>query len=207
MSQREVIIILGKTGYGKSTWLRKYAAHIPRKFCFDVYAEFPAQYYSEQQLLEGHERGDFKNAEQFSIGTNKIQDFPLLGAISYETWRNCLIVEECGIAFYKGERIEEWLQEIIFGGRHREVSVILTAQRAASIPVDLRSQATRFISFRQTEKTDIKWTEQYLGERYTELLTLPYYCCLDAYRDSVSRYGGEGSGSQDTDLDNQEPPE
>lgn len=193
--RREVIIILGKTGFGKSTWLNSYAQHLPKLFIFDPFAAFPAEYLNAEQIISRHDAQAFQSASNFRVGTHNLPDMDLLGAVSFLTGNCAFIVEECGVAFYKGERIPDWLSEIIFLGRHRNVSVILTAQRAASIPIELRSQASRFISFRQTEKRDLEWTRDYVGDYYSELSTLDVLECLDADKDGVSRYRISAPGS------------
>lgn len=187
-SRREVIIILGKTGYGKSTWLTKFLAGVPRKFIFDPFRAIPAEYINADELIRRYESQWFKNQASFSVGMYAPQDFDLIGATSYLVGNSYLIIEECGVAFYKGERIPEWLQEAIFLGRHVSLSIILTAQRAASIPIELRSQASRFISFRQTEKRDLDWTKDYLGARFEELPELAELECLDSDNHCVTRY-------------------
>jgi hypothetical protein len=99
-----------------------------------------------------------------------------------------LVVEEAGFIWNKGERIPDWLREIVFLGRHKNVSLAITAQRAAYIPIDLRSQANRLVSFWQTELVDVGWLESYLNDRVNEIPTLPKYVCLDAEDNKISRY-------------------
>lgn len=192
---REVIIILGKTGFGKSTWLQTYVQHLPKLFPFDPFAAIQAEYLDADTIIQRHEAGYFKNTSSFRCGTHKLADMELLGAVAFLTTNCTFVVEECGVAFYKGERIPDWLSEIIFLGRHHNVSLILTAQRAASIPIELRSQASRFISFRQTEKRDLEWTRDYLGDHYEQLSTLDILECLDADRNGVTRYRINPPGS------------
>lgn len=186
---REVVIVLGKTGYGKSTWLQQYCRVFPRLFCFDPFAKFPAEYISADELLRRYDQGFLRDSPSFSLGTRLLDDLDLFGAVAFESKNCAFIIEECGVAFYKGERIPDWLSEIIFLGRHNSVSVILTAQRAASIPIELRSQANRFITFRQTEKNDVRWCADYIGELIDQLPNLPKFECIDADNDSVTRYG------------------
>ena len=186
--RRDVIIILGKTGYGKSTWLRKYLASVPRVFCFDPFRDIPAEYLPAEQLIERYESKWFAQSQAFAVGSYMPNDFDLIGSIAYLVGHASLVIEECGVAFYKGERIPEWLQEAIFLGRHQSLSIILTAQRAASIPIELRSQASRFVSFRQTEVRDVQWCRDYLGEHYDLLPNLDELECLDADNKSVSHY-------------------
>lgn len=202
---REVVIILGKTGYGKSTWLRKFAVKFPKLFVFDPFRAMQAEYLTSEQILERHDKGDFKNRSRFSVGSNILPDLDLLGAVSFLTGNCVFVIEECGVAFHKGERIPDWLSEIIFLGRHQSVSVVLTAQRAASIPIELRSQASRFVSFRQTEKHDVKWCEDYVGDRAQELATLPKFECLDADNEGVSRYAINPPGSRKPEVAQEKP--
>lgn len=174
---REVVIITGKTGYGKSTWLQQYAKRFSRIWAFDPFAKFPCNYLNEEGILNA--AGVIDANTKFSLGSHNIDDLDLIGACSYLTGNNALVLEECGFIFNKGERLPDWLKDIVFLGRHMEVSLIVTAQRAAYIPIDLRSQANRVISFWQTELTDVDWLEQYYGERLGEIENLPIYTCLD----------------------------
>lgn len=188
--EREVVIILGKTRYGKSTWLGKFLTNKPRRFIFDPFRKSPAEYLTEQQIIERHEQQLFspEKAPRVSIGSSNPADVDLLSAVAFLNGYAYFIIEECGVAFYKGERISEALQEAIFLGGHKWLSIVLVAQRAASIPIELRSQATRFISFLQTEKQDVKWCGDYLGERFEEVTTLEKFECLDYENNSVTRY-------------------
>lgn len=186
--EREVVIILGKTRYGKSTWLGKFLANKPRRFVFDPFQKSTAQYMGEAELIQRHEAGEFKPPAAVQIGSRNIQDIDLLSSVAFLNGHAYFIIEECGVAFYKGERISEPLQEAIFLGGHQWLSIVLVAQRAASIPIELRSQATRFVSFLQTEKNDVKWCEDYLGDRFEEIRTLAKFECLDYEDNSVTRY-------------------
>lgn len=186
--QRDLAIILGKTGYGKSTWLMNFCKGYKRIFVFDPFAKFPAQYLDDQALCEAHERGDFSDDKEFCVGSYRLNDLELLGAFSFMHGKCILVIEECGFVFNKGERIPEWLSEIVFLGRHQQTSIAITAQAPVYIPIDLRSQAHRLISFWLTETRDLDWTEQYFGDRVEEILTLPKFECLDADDRIVTRY-------------------
>lgn len=189
--EREVIIILGKSRYGKSTWLGKFLVNKPSRFIFDPFRKQAASYFDAETLIEKHDNGDFQRPP-YSVGSSAVEDVDLLSSIAFlngnARTRPYFIIEECAIAFYKGERISDALQEAIFLGGHNWLSIVLVAQRAASIPIELRSQATRFVTFLQTEKKDIEWCRDYLGERFDELRTLAKGECLDWENDSVSRY-------------------
>lgn len=186
--QREIVIITGKTGYGKSTWLALYCSGKRRIFAFDPFRKFPATYLTEEEILAGVNRGDFEQGKEFAVASHNLPDLELIGALSFLCGDCLLVIEECGFVWRKGEGIPEWLREIVLLGRHKNVSLAVTAQAPIFIPIDLRSQAHRFVSFRVTEQRDIDWTQQYLGERVAEISELPRYECLDAEEDIVNRY-------------------
>lgn len=189
--EREVVIILGKSRYGKSTWLGKFLANKPSRFAFDPFRKTAVQYLSDEELIKQHDEGVFQKPP-YGVGTSVVEDIDLLSSIAFlngnPATRPYFCIEECAIAFYKGERISDALQEAIFLGGHNWLSIVLVAQRAASIPIELRSQATRFITFLQTEKRDVDWCRDYLGDRFDELRSLAKLECLDWENDSVSRY-------------------
>jgi len=191
IGEREVVIILGKSRYGKSTWCGKFLATKPCRFVFDPFRKTQAQYLSSDDLIRLHDEGAFQKAP-YSVGSSQVDDVDLLSSVAFlngnPTTRPYFTIEECAIAFYKGERISDALQEAIFLGGHNWLSIVLVAQRAASIPIELRSQATRFITFLQTEKLDVQWCRDYLGDRFDELRTLAKLECLDWENDSVTRY-------------------
>lgn len=186
----EVVIIVGKRRYGKSTWLDKYLRPKKRRFVFDPFRKFPAEYLIADEIIERHENGKFRleNSPSLSIGSHFLPDLDLIVAVSYLNGHSYLVIEECGVAFTKGERISEPLQEAVFLGGHQWLSLVFVAQRAASIPIELRSQATRLISFLQTEKNDVRWLEDYFGDRFEEVKTLEKFECLDAENNFVTRY-------------------
>jgi len=185
---RDVVIITGITGYGKSTWLEQYLKKYKRLIIFDPFRAIPAEYISGDTLIEKHESGELKTADKYRYGIYTLFDLPLAGAIAYLNGNCAFVIEECGFAFRKGQPIPDWLQEGIFLGRHQFLSMIFTAQRAISIPIELRSQSNRFITFRQTEPEDVKWCREKLGDLIEELPLLPKYTCFDAEDNSVSRY-------------------
>jgi len=185
---REVILIIGQTGYGKSVWLRQYCESKTRIFAYDPFGDFVAEYMDSEQLVSAYDQSRFLNGNSFRVGSTDLSCIDLLGSLAFESGNSIFVLEECAYVFDKGERIPPWLSDIVFLGRKRSVSLIATAQRASSVPIDLRSQASRLVSFAQHENQDISWLQNYFGDRVNELSNFPPLECLDASNGSISRY-------------------
>lgn len=190
---REIIIVLGKTGQGKSVWTRKFLESKTRLFMFDPLMDVNCEYLDEHGLLHKFDNQEYKDS--FRVGIYNSEELPLIGSMAFLT-RNCILgIEECAVAFpYGNNSVEQWLREIVFLGRHREVSLILTAQRAQSIPIVVRSQATRIVSYCQQEGTDMRWLQDYFGAEANFISSLPKYYCMDAQNGTISTYTIPGPG-------------
>lgn len=198
---REIIIVLGKTGQGKSVWTRKFLEHNPRLFMFDPLMDTEVNYISKEGLLDMYDQGLLREGKNFRVGFYNQEDLDLLGSTAFMS-KNCFLgIEECAVAFPYGNHItDQWMKECVFLGRHRKISMILTAQRAQSIPIIVRSQATRIISFCQQEGRDMNWLYDYFGSRANEISVLPKLQCLDAVNGEVSRYNISINHKEDLHL-------
>lgn len=187
MKQREIIIVLGKTGFGKSHWTRQYLQGCRRVFLYDPVRETKGVTWDDSQtIVERYDNGGLR--ENFYCATSDENAVETFGSIAF-LLGNCIFsVEEASLVFQKGARVEGWAKNIIFLGRHRDVSLLVTAQRAASIPIELRSQATRIVSFAQHESDDLQWMKAFYGKRVEELPRLPHFVCLDSTDGEIKQY-------------------
>jgi hypothetical protein len=185
---REIIIVLGKTGYGKSRWTWQYLAGQPRVFCYDPLNAAPnMEWKNAQEIVEWHDTHDL-NVSEYRIATSDESSLDTFGHLAFLRGNCIYAVEEAALVFTQGERISGWCKNIVFVGRHRNVSLLVTAQRAASIPIALRSQGTRCVSFAQQEGDDIRWLRGYFGNQVDELPILPPLECLDSQAGDIKRY-------------------
>ena len=82
--------------------------------------------------------------------------------------------------FDRGEDVAQWARPLIYMGREPKLNLVLVAQRIIAIPPDIRSQATRIVTFLQTEMSDCKALSQRFGGEYEdEIRMLPELHCLD----------------------------
>lgn len=186
--EREIIIVLGRTGQGKSIWTRYYCKNLKRVFASDLLHDFRGDYIDNKSLIKIHDDHVINKDLNFRLVTSEADDLELLGSIAFLNGSCHLVMEEMGFYFPPGSRAPAWMREAAFLGRHQELSLIMTAQRPTSIPTDLRSQASRIICFNQLEKSDIGWLSSYFGDRMEEISELSELECLDATAKGVDRY-------------------
>ena len=203
--QREVIIVCGVTGSGKSVWSKHLTAKMNRLMVYDTLSEFPVTYMDAEGVAAWAE----KPPAEFRIGVYNPYDTDVLTAAAYVVGNCMLVLEEISTLYKIGARIDGPLQEAVLLGRHRRLSILAIAQRASYVPVTLRSQASRIVSFRQQEPTDLKWMEEFLGKENAQSLpTLPDLHCIDWHKGNVSKYTVPIPGRKsDPTQSNIDPPE
>jgi len=172
LKTREVIIIFGKTGSGKSYYAKKIISSFSRVIILDPMAE-----YEDGLIFEDFESladyylqivpDDFKFICRF---TND-NDINFLFRIVFEIKDLLLVCEEAEIYISPFSKQSNFLKLIRYG-RHSEISLLLIARRASELSLDVRAQVTKLISFVQTDPNDLIKMDK-LG--LTNLENLPLY--------------------------------
>jgi len=186
--KRDFIIVVGNQGCGKSVWSKLYSKSHSRLLVFDPMASYPGVIFSSpvENWIEDIANGAISN---FRSGSSFPDDLPVLAFASFGAGNCTLVVEECAFIFRRGEELHDWAKPLIFVGRHQAVSLVLVSQRASKIPIDIRSQASRIVSFRQTEPSDVSAITERMGESvYDEIFSLPDLHCVDWNEGNFSRY-------------------
>lgn len=185
MLTREVVIVLGVTGSGKTTWAKKYVAHESRLAVYDIAHDFNVQYMSADDIADLPE----SKPDRFRVGVWIPEDAPLLAASAFLLGNCTLVLEELSTLFPTGAKITGPISEVVYLGRHRRVTLVCIAQRATSIPVAIRSQASRVVTFRQQEDDDVKALVGKIGKENAMRVTgLPDLTCIDWHRGEVTEY-------------------
>lgn len=176
---RDFIIVLGNQGFGKTVWTKLYGASKPRLLLYDPKAEYPnVDYQSDpEDWIPGVVN---RQTEKFRFGTYQESDIELFGNAAFAAGRCTFIMEECAILFDRGEDIAAWAKPLIFMGREPQLNLVLVAQRANRIPIDIRSQASRIVTFLQSDPDDVRALAARIGKQYAERISsLPPLNCLD----------------------------
>jgi hypothetical protein len=181
---REVVLVCGVTGSGKTVWSKQFTASFNRLFVYDIAASFNVNYVDVDILLDVVKYPP----DKFRMGVYSPYDTDVLTASAYLLGNCWLVLEEISTLYNIGARVHGPLQEAILLGRQRALSLLVISQRASYIPITLRSQASRIISFRQQEPSDIKWLADFIGKDAQILPTLPDLTCIDWHKGELSRY-------------------
>jgi len=89
-----------------------------------------------------------------------------------------LVVEEIGL-YVNPHMLPNPLAMLVGQGRHRGLGLICTSQTPKQVNPFIRSQASRIVSFNQTEPAHIDWCGAVMGECAELLPSLPPYHALD----------------------------
>ena len=186
---RDIILVMGMTGYGKSLWAKLYHRMLRRSITYDPTMTFPVKEYLPGSEIYSRLANETP-PKQFDYGFVEEDDLEGIGSLTFVVGHMMLIIEECATVFEKGLRMTPpWAKQLCFFGRHRACSLMLIAQRPTYIPIDFRSQANRVITFCQHEGSDMNWLGDFYSKEYMQKLpTLPKLTCLDYHNGEVSQY-------------------
>lgn len=179
--KRDITIVLGKTGFGKSLFSKLMTKNSKRFLVFDPLGSYEnVTWLRPSDLYELYDNNDGQLGKKFRLGIFEFEALETFGLMAFVTGDNILLIEEASQVFPKGCALPDWTNKLTFMGRHQSCSLLITAQRASSIPIDLRSQANRVVSFRQSEPNDLKWLSEFFDKQQQHQITqLKVGQCLD----------------------------
>lgn len=188
--QRDVILISGQTGTGKTTLARRMFGETPRAFLADAgFEEFPARYFGEYPSLVQHLSAigafsDFRSSSlrlshvPFRVAyTPRLNEHALIFDTAVELGNLTLFLEEAD-RFADPGQLPEY-DEVITRGRHYGISIVAISTHPYGLPKELRRQATRIIAFHQDEPSDLDYLADRIGEAAYTLPQLPRFSYLD----------------------------
>jgi len=177
--RRDFILVCGNQGAGKTVWTKLYGAQKKRLLVFDPKAEYPGVDYMtppDEWVAPVVE----KKMREFRFGSYLPEEIQMLWQAAFAATDCTLINEECTLLFNRGEDLPQWARPMIFMGREPMLNIVLVTQRANSVPISIRSQASRIVTFLQTEPEDVRALAARIGREYAdEIPRLRELECLD----------------------------
>jgi len=174
--EREIILVIGKTGHGKTLWTRRYVFSRRRVIILDPMLEYEGELFDDTGKMLDH----VEKERYYQVRTEWAEDAPDLAKIAmaaglcvkqskpmpHPKCRDvCLVIDEAGRAIPSRTTLDPAIEDVIYRGRHKHVSLVNVVQRASTLSIAARSQWTRLISFWQTEDADVKWVQNQAGAK------------------------------------------
>lgn len=203
--QRDVVLVLGKTGSGKTTWAKNFIRGLSRVIILDAgFGDYEAEECPDlHTLIEKVEKASNNGRGFFRYSyTPRANE----SAFIFDLAR---LVGPCWVVIEEADRLGDArfmpeYDEVISRGRHYGVSLLAISLYPYKLPSDLRRQATRLISFRQHEPRDIDYLYDVIGEDVSRLPELPQYHYLDwkaGIGSEISTIGGKQNEPEKTSVD------
>lgn len=186
--EREVILVYGKTGMGKSRWTKRYLKTKKRVMICDGMDEHEGEKFDDlADMLDHCER-----YPTFRVRSEWWHEAPMMAAIAMavnDPKRHgadpddqkkkakipelVLAIEESQRALPSGAKpLPASIENALYRGRHHHVTLVAISQRPSTVHIGLRSQWTRLVVFHQTEGSDLHWLSQQTGEHEEEFSNL-----------------------------------
>lgn len=178
--QREIILVLGQAGCGKTTWANHYIGDELRTIIVDAgFGEFKAaETKTVEELIQYLEARNSNGAGFFKVSyTPRPSELDTIFDVAMAVNRNdagevvnesLLVIEEANVL---GEPEPESVYEYaLVKGRHDGLSIMAVTLYPSLLSIKLRSQSTRLVLFHQDEPAHLKYIEGKVGREIASQL-------------------------------------
>lgn len=169
------IVIFGKKGCGKTSWVKKNLEEYDRIIIIDTLNE-----YGDVAILKKiEELPEFENRDKFKIRVVPLDilDFNLILLYIWQRFKNVLvIIDEFGY-WVSSYSMPEPLKYLLRFGRHIKVNIWAVIRRPYEAGREITALADKFIIFKLTEPRDLDYFREYdkeLPEKIENLQKFEY---------------------------------
>lgn len=181
--QNRIVGVVGRKGSGKSVFSRRVLERCPRLFLFDTMGEHTWVPNTFRDMEKADQFLAWAQTEEYFAGryvpeVDLADDFAELASIVFDQGEIFLAVEEipllCSASYIPPE-----LGRLVRLGRHKRVSLLWTAQRAAEVSRTLTAMTDVFVIFSSTEPRDLDAIRDRCGAEIAEKVSrLGLHDCL-----------------------------
>lgn len=169
MNERFSIAIVGKSGSGKSFLVKSFLKRLPTPvFVLDRMAEYSGGLVVNRFVEIEQNFIKFPNTAHNKIYIVRALSDSTEKAVFAFAWiiGNCTLILEEADFYTSVYSTDAFVSNLIKRGRHRNVNLILTSQRASELSRLATSQVTLFISFHQNEPRDLENLAKRCGQEF-----------------------------------------
>jgi hypothetical protein len=160
--QNRIIGIVGRKGSGKSTRTNTLLKYAPRVFAWDPmqdHASLLPDWYEgpcEDELIDYFEEAEQKQtfACSYTPGDDLQTEFEEVCRLVYAHGEMAFVVEEAPLVC-RANYMPPMFGKMVRTGRHRQIDILWTAQRASEVSRTLTSATDVWIFYSQTEPRDL----------------------------------------------------
>lgn len=159
-SERQVVLVFGRTGSGKSDYTKKFVKNFSRVVVIDPKGEYEGLiFYTSEDLIDYYQNNEPEDFTFVCRFKNEI-DYDAVFRFCDIVGNLLLVVEEAEIYISPYAKSSEFLNLVRYG-RHSGVSIIGIARRASELSIDFKAMVNTMISFKQVLPEDLKIMEKY----------------------------------------------
>lgn len=176
--KRKIILIFGKTGSGKTTFVKRLVKKLNRVIIIDKMFEYEDGiiFYKFEDLLNYfllNKPSSFKFICRFE---NDI-DIENLFIFCWYVKNLVLVVEEAEMYISPFVKQSNFLRLVRYG-RHRGISIIAVARRVIEVSNDIKANSDKIVTFQQILEKDLEYLEKF-GFNKEKVKNLKKYEFLD----------------------------
>lgn len=188
--KNEVILVTGQRGQGKTTYIKNQISLYSRVIIFDLLGEF-TYYDTDLNLRDFFKSLSKAKEENFFVlnyynPKNSEDDFHVICEAMNRLKNIMFIVDEIDY-FCSTHSIPKQFDEIVKRGRHQGLQLMVATRRPHEIPPIIRSQVTKFITFRHIEPIDLDYIKDLTGINPDEVQGLPNFSFIKWEEGKISK--------------------
>ena len=175
------VVILGKSGSGKSSLAKALVRSIPRVLIFDPLDEYGAPHAirdASPKELYAYIKTRRRFCVSYVPGKDLEREFEFTCWIAYVVGNLTFVADEldqCCTSAWSGPRFGKLLRR----GRHQGVGLVSISRRPTEIPKDVTANSYRMIVFKSDENRDLVYYRQRFGAHAAMIPQLPVLTGLE----------------------------
>ena len=171
--QNRIVGVVGRKGSGKSTRVRDLLWFCPRFVAFDVMGEHGGE--NRNRLESAARLAEFLkwSREQQTFAATYVpqgdldEEIEEVSRLIYARGELCFVCEEIPLYAQAGY-MPPLFGKLVRTGRHQQIDIVWTAQRAAEVPRTVTSLTDLWLLFSQTEPRDLSALADRCGQEVAD---------------------------------------